>query len=318
MGISLTKIVTHVRRFRALPFAFYNIFRRSASLPPNVLISASHGSARIPLRLFRRLSVYYQTSPRLLLNFSDYGTRFLLESVPDDQKVVPKYGRIVGDPNRDLKQEDIIRFEDFGGNKIFRPRFEKRLTKTFFRFYWRRKLLNYSYFPFYRDVQRSLERIIKKMGEDEHPVVFVDVHDVGNRILGQRRKDDYEREIHMPQVVVSNAPDELTGEDKWGTAPEYFVQEFAELLAKNLKIEEHEVKVNEVYKGGNVIRYFGNPQRNTRLRKVLRGREIFALQVEFNRSFYLNETTQRTYREKIKFVRNALMQTIKQACDFEG
>ncbi len=296
---------------------FRGFFRRKIKLPSNVLLSASHGSARIPMRLIHHLSVYYQTSPRLWLNYSDYGTKFLLEDVAPEQKVIPKYGRIVGDPNRDADAKDLIRFTDFGGNRIFSERFERRMTKSIIRFFWRRKLLNYSYNPFYKQIYKKLDATVKRQGETQSPIVFIDVHDVGNRILGRWKNEDSQRKEKFPKVVISNAEDLQTGEEKYGTAPHYFLEFFADTLAQELNLEKDEIKLNHVYKGGNIIRHFGNPHHNSRLRRILRGREIFAIQLEFNRSFYLNEVNQIRYRSKLKLVKNALMNTLNQVCDFE-
>lgn len=296
---------------------FRSFFREKIEFPSNVLLSASHGSARIPIRLIHNLSVYYQTSPRLWLNYSDYGTKFLLEDVLPEQRAIPKYGRIVGDPNRDSSAPDLIRFTDFGGNRIFSERFERRLTKSMLRFFWRRKLLNYSYNPFYKEIYKKLENIVKKQGESQSPIVFVDVHDVGNRILGRWKNEDSQRKEQFPKVVISNAEDLQTGEKRFGTAPDYFMAFFAEVLRENLHLEPDEIKINHVYKGGNIVRHFGNPYHNTRLRRILKGREIFAIQIEFNRSFYLNEVNQIRYRSKVKLVKNALMKTLNQVCDFE-
>ncbi len=286
-------------------------------LPDNILLTVTHGSARVPLKVFRHLSIYYQTSPRLLLNFSDYGTKYLVEKVANEQKVIPKYGRIIGDPNRNISAPDIIRFEDFGGNKVFREKFEKRLTSSIFRFFWKRKLLNYSYYPYYKEIYQRLEKLAKKKLKDENkPIILIDIHDVGNRILGRREKEDRPRKNKIAKVVISNAPDEETGEGVFGTAPDYFVKEFQEVLAKNLKIETREIKINTPYKGGNIIRQFGNPYQNSRLRRILNGKQIFAIQVEFNRGLYLNEVNQRPYTAKIRFVRNALMKTLRELCEF--
>lgn len=296
---------------------FRRFFRKKVELPSNVLLSASHGSARIPMRLIHHLSVYYQTSPRLWLNYSDYGTKFLLEDVAPEQKAIPKYGRIVGDPNRDDSAPDLIRFTDFGGNRIFTERFERRLTKSMIRFFWRRKLLNYSYNPFYKQIYKKLDATVKRQGDSQSPIVFVDVHDVGNRILGRWKNEDSQRKEKFPKVVLSNAEDLQTGESRFGTAPDYFMAFFAEVLQENLNLEPDEIKINHVYKGGNIIRHFGNPYQNSRLRRILKNREIFAIQLEFNRSFYLNEVNQIRYRSKVKLVKEALMKTLTQVCDFE-
>jgi len=143
------------------------------------------------------------------------------------------------------------------------------------------------------------------------------VHDVGNRVLGRWKKEDTQRKEVFPEVVISNAPDLETGENRFGTAPDYFLEFFSELLAEELNVDQSEVKINHVYKGGNIVRHFGNPYQNSRLRRILKGREIFALQIEFNRSFYLNEVNQMKYRSKVKSVRNAFMSTLKKVCDFE-
>lgn len=315
----ITKKLTFSRQeiFQGISKLFRKFLRRPVKLPPNVLLSASHGTARIPLRLIHNLSVYYQTSPRLWLNYSDYGTQFLLEDVAPEQKAIPKYGRIVGDPNRDDSAPDLIRFTDFGGNRIFSERFERRLTKSMLRFFWRRKLLNYSYNPFYKQIYKKLDAIVKKQGDSQSPIVFIDVHDVGNRILGRWRKEDSQRKEKFPKVVLSNAEDLQTGENRYGTAPDYFLEFFAETLSEELNLERKEIKINHVYKGGNIIRHFGNPYHNARLRRILKGREIFAVQIEFNRSFYLNEVNQIRYRSKVKLVKKALMNTLNHICDFE-
>jgi len=313
----LASVVNKAKNSRDFFIGLGDIFS-TVKLPSNILLTVTHGSARVPLKVFRHLSIYYQTSPRLLLNFSDYGTKYLVEKVSSSQKVVPKYGRIIGDPNRNITSPDIIRFEDFGGNKVFREKFEKRLTSSIFRFFWKRKLLNYSYYPYYKDIYKHLKNMVKDPENENKPLILMDIHDVGNRILGRREKEDRPRKIKIAKVVVSNAPDEETGDDLFGTAPDYFVKEFTEILAENLEIESREIKINTPYKGGNIIRQFGNPYHNSRLRRILDGKQIFAIQVEFNRGLYLNEVNQRPYRDKIRFVRKALMKTLKQLCEFEG
>lgn len=285
--------------------------------PSNVLVTAPHGSAKVPLRIFHHLSFYYQTSPRLLLNFSDYGTKYLIEDVPDDQKVIPKYGRLVGDPNRASDADDIVRFEDFGGNRVFRKRFEHRIQESLIRFFWRTKLLNYSYKPFYKDVYKAIERMAQNPENEGKPLVLIDLHDTGNRILGPRQKEDRLRKNKIPTAVISNAPDAETEEGQFGTAPEYFMKAFAETLAEELEVSPSEVKQNHIFQGGNIIRTFGNVLENSKLEKVLNGKKIFAIQLEFNRALYLNEVNQRPYPGKMRRVRRALMRTIRAVGSFE-
>lgn len=294
-----------------------SFFRPTAVLPSNILVTAPHGSARVPIRIFRHLTLHYQTSPRLLLNFSDYGTKYLIESIPESQKAIPAYGRLVGDPNRSPDSPDLVRFTDFGGNKIFRSKFESRLNSSLFRFFWKQKLLSYSHKPFYKEVYQKIEALAKNPANQEKPLILIDLHDVGNRILGQRASEDSMRTKPFPSVIISNAPDLQTGENFFGTAPDYFMQSFADLLKHELKLKPDDIWINTPYQGGNMIRNFGNPYTNKRLRKILHDKKIFAVQIEFNRGLYLNEINQRPYLSKVKKMRQTLIQVLQKLGDFE-
>jgi len=287
-----------------------------AAFPSNVIMTAPHGSSRVPISVFPHLRSYYQTCPRLLLNFSDYGTKHLLDDVPENHKIVARYGRIVGDPNRKRNDEDVIRLQDFGGVNIFRQGFEDRLTKSWMRAFWLKKLLLKSYEPFYRDVFNVIDRLAKHPLNKDKPLILVDVHDTGNRLLGRTwREDKIRKKKHIPPVVISNAPNEVITEDIKGTAPKWFLEDFREKLADKLGLEEKEIQINTVFKGGNVIRYFGNPEQNRKLKKILGNKPIYAIQLEFNRALYLDEVTQRTIPWKMRSVRNSLMETIQEMCE---
>ncbi len=297
----------------------FNLFNKLKKLiwkkkhfPKNIIVTATHGSFKIPLSIFPKLSPYYQTSPRLLLNFSDYGTKYLIEDVPTDQKVIPQYGRLIGDPNRAKNSPDLIRFKDFGGNCIFSEKFEKRLTTSWFHSFWLNKILKLSYHPYYKSIFKTIERTIKKVENKDRPILLVDVHDTGNLILGPTKSKDRKRVglFQMPKVIISNAPDEEVENGCFGTAPDYLMEIFQETLARKLKFEREDVKVNHLFYGGNIIRTFGNTQKNEKLRKLLNGKKIYTIQVEFDRGLYINESTQRPIRKKVKQVQKALMETL--------
>lgn len=287
-----------------------------SNFPTNVIVTSPHGSSKVPLAVFPHLRPEYQTSSRLLLNFSDYGTKYLLEKVPLNQQIVAHCGRIVGDPNRKRDAEDIIRFEDFNGVPIFREQFQKRLTTSWLRPFWIRKLLLHSYEPFYRDVFSTLDRVCHDPRNEGKPIVLLDIHDTGNRLLGRTwREDKARKKKKMPPLVLSNAPDLEVEEGRFGTAPNSFLLDFREKIADKLGIEEREIGINSIFQGANIIRYFGNPQANRRLRKLLKGKEIMAIQVEFDRALYLDEVTQRPIGWKVASVRNCLMETICELCE---
>jgi len=291
-------------------------FKGKNKFPSNVIVTSPHGSSKVPLSVFAYLRPDYQTSSRLLLNFSDYGTKYLLENIPLNQQVVANYGRIVGDANRKRDEEDVIRFEDFNGVPIFREKFQKRLTTSWLRPFWLRKLLLHSYEPFYRDVFSAIDRASQDPNNDEKPIILLDVHDTGNRMLGRTwREDKYRKKKKMPPLVLSNGPDLEIDEGRFGTAPESFLQDFREKIADKLGLDEKEIEINSIFKGANVIRYFGNPGANRRLRKILRGKEIYAVQVEFDRALYLDEVTQRPIGWKVASVRNCFMETVIEMCE---
>ncbi len=286
-------------------------FFKKVPFPSNVIVTATHGSYKIPLSIFPKLSPYYQTSPRLLLNFSDYGTKYLVEDVPSDQKVIPAYGRLIGDPNRSKDSEEIIRFKDFGGNAIFSEKFTKRLTTSWFHSFWLNKILKLSYHPYYKNILETI-KLVSEKAEKDRPILLIDVHDTGNLLLGPTKKQDRKRKLEekMPKVVLSNAPDEEITKGCFATAPDYLMEAFQELLAEKLEFKAHNVRINHVFLGGNIIRHFGNTDKNEKLQKALNGRQIYAIQVEFDRGIYMNEQTQRPIKNKIRLTKKALMAAI--------
>ncbi len=284
--------------------------------PSNVIITAPHGSSKIPLAIFPHLQSHYQVSPRLLLNYSDFGTKYLIEDIPAKQKVIAPYGRLIGDPNRARDSEDIIRLKDFGGLPIFREKFEKRLTKSWLRAFWLRKLLLYSYEPFHCEVFNTIERAVKDPENEGKPIILIDVHDTGNRMLGPSWREDKTRKgLKMPPVILANAMEEEVEEGRFGTAPMHFVEDFREKLADKMELDEKDIEINSLFKGSHVIKYYSNVMKNRRVRKVLNGKTIIALQIEFNRDLYLDEVSQRPIGWKLRSVKNAFTETICEMCN---
>lgn len=294
-----------------------NLIWKKKHFPHNIIVTAAHGSFKIPLSIFPKLSREYQMSPRLLLNFSDYGTKYLVDEVPPEQRIIPKYGRMIGDPNRARDGHDLIRFKDFSDNPIFSEKFEKRLTTSWFHTFWLNKILKLSYTPFYDEVFEKISTAIKNPKNDGKPIILVDVHDAGNLLLGPTKSKDRKREglFKMPKIIISNAPDEQTGEDCFGTAPDYLLEFFQESLSQKCGFKKGDVRVNFMFLGGNVTRYFGNPWKNERLRKILNGRTIYSLQIEFDRAIYMDEPTQKVISKKMKLLRNSLMETLREMED---
>ena len=95
--------------------------------------------------------------------------------------------------------------------------------------------------------------------------------------------------INKTEIKVLNGEfsDLETGKERFGTAPLYFLEAFADLLAKNLDIPREEIFINKIFTGANMIRIFGNPFKHTKVRKALHGKQIFSVQIEFDRALYL-------------------------------
>jgi len=280
--------------------------------PSNFIITSAHGSFKIPSAFHKILDPTYRINPRLLLNFSDYGTKYLIDKVPENQRIIPKYGRLVGDPNRAKDAPDILRFYDFNGNKIFTEKFEQSMTSSWFHSFWLHRVLKLSYYPFYAEVYRTIEKLTLNKENDNKPILLIDIHDTGNLLLGATPSQDKIREDHLkvPKIIISNAPDEEVADGIYSTCPMPIMEIFQKLLTKKLGVPPEEVKINHLFKGGKVTRTFGNPSKNKKLRKILKGKHIYTIQLEFDRGLYMNETTQQPINWRIKSVRSALMESL--------
>lgn len=150
--------------------------------PANLIALASHGTAEVPLYLGQNIKL----EPFYLEHFSDFATWNLLDYIPEDQKLRPRYGRIVGDPNRSCDADDLFRAMDFYGNPIWHEPLTKE-TKE-----W---LLELSYEPYHATIDQMLrDYALAPQG----PLLMVDIH-------------DYPTRYNLPMVILSDA-DGLTAD----------------------------------------------------------------------------------------------------------
>ena len=289
---------------------------KKAHFPSNILITAPHASARVPLSVYQYLTPLFQTSPRLLLNFSDYSTRRLMTPVPEQQAVRARWSRLIGDCNRSLDSEDLWRFLDFNDQPIFRGKFTSRLESSWLRLWWRQRLLKLSYEPFFQELKLKLLSLRQDPRNSQRPLWVVDLHDVGTRLLGINWRYDRQRsEFKIPPFSFANAPDSPLGT----TCPWSGMQHLAQTLAEKLEVPAYTAHFNEPYVGGHVIRQVQEwSEKDPDFRALQNQGPIYSLQLEFDRSLYLNEATQRPFWMRLWKTRSALLDALWVLSETEG
>ena len=119
--------------------------------------------------------------------------------------------------------------------------------------------------------------------------LLIDVHDTGNRLLAPLTKDDSDRNPPFCDICISNGDGE--------TCSDELLSQFAELLTKHTGLT---VQLNDPYKGGFVTRYYGE--------------QISTIQVEFNRSLYMDERRQAIEPHLVAKLRDGLYHAL---CDLK-
>ncbi len=279
-----------------MPLSYPTSAPKDVDFPTNVLVVATHGSARIPKWVQSLL--HPEFTPRLQRNFSDFGTRLITKDIPHHQLLIPNFGRLAGDPNRKKEAADFIRLLDFGGNRIWRRRVEEDILKN--PRYWREKLSRVSRTPYYQEIYEKIEHLASLPENKDKPIILVDVHDTSNQILEKRGKQTHERiDFEMPLVILSN------GDGK--TSSEEFINGSQQKIMDVMRVDDDEVWVNKVYKGGAVIQHFGSPE-NKRIQRLFEGRKgrLQAIQLEFRRDEYMNPLTQKPLIDTVSPLGNSI------------
>ncbi|PIR49171.1 hypothetical protein COU80_00275 [Candidatus Peregrinibacteria bacterium CG10_big_fil_rev_8_21_14_0_10_55_24] len=258
-------------------------------IPENLEVFATHGAFAAPPELEEH--IHRQFGERMRRNFSDFATAELIEDIPQQQRAVPRYGRIGGDPGRSLDAQDLFRPTDFNGIKIYRKPLPDQVKE---------EALAASYIPYHRAV---VEHLLRVHGDPRNLVVAIDLHDTGDLLLAPEPMYDVTREAkqgwNMPPVILSNRDGQ--------TAPEQLMADLQAAFQEHLGLNADEVECNTRYKGGFVTQHYGDPQ-NPQLREA-KNPDRAVVQVELKRGLYLHEKTQivlpeamRHYREKLALI----------------
>lgn len=268
--------------------------------PENLLVLATHGTAAYPEKL--RSHIRPEFDSRLKLNFSDFATAALIRPINKEQRLVPRYGRIAGDPARAEDAKDAFRTHDFGGVKIFKGDLPDKLKQ---------ECLDESHRSYHEEIRKLL---LKVHGNTRDLLVVIDLHDTGNLILGENFSDDRPRaekrahpEItiddgwHMPPVILSNNDDQ--------TAPHDLMNDLKSAFRDKFKLGDGDVRTNWQFKGGYVTKTYGNPD-NAALVNAKQERAV--VQVELNRSLYVDERSQSVILNALAFYRERFTEVLTQ------
>ena len=251
--------------------------------PSNILIMDTHGSREFPH--FVKQYIHKDFNDILIRNYSDYGTRFLTKDIPSNHLVYPKYSRLIGDPNRDPNASDFIRTEDFGGNQIWTDKFELELKNK--QDYWKNRFAQLSVMPYLEQIFKHIEFLLTFPENKNKPIILIDLHDTSNRIL-EKRGSHKRSQFTMPTAIISN------GENS--TSPDFMIEIFQKILLKSFyETDEKQVLINEIYLGGHITRFFGDPH-NDKIKLLNKNsNKIYTIQLELDRDLYLRPSTQKTW-----------------------
>jgi N-formylglutamate deformylase len=178
-----------------------------------------------------------------------------------------KYSRWIIDLNRSPESvplyddgrllTELVPKTDFGGNELYR---KKEFIPDEAEIERRKQLY---YFPYYRKLEQLLTERIERFGQ----VLLWDAHSI-------RR--------FVPTIQKEPFPDLILGSNDGKSAG----KEIVEIALKTLERGKFSVSHNRPFKGGNITRHFGRPER-----------KIHALQLEMSKNNYMNDD-ELTFNEK--------------------
>lgn len=275
----------------------------SVSLPPNVLLLATHGTYAWPEQSVAggfEFSEAYQNE-LLRKNFSDFATGELLKLFDQRQVIAPpQYGRAFVDPNRALEcivegvdyrttdDDGIDKTIDFNGVEVFAREPSTEL---------RRELIETVYSPYFKQIET---RVFRMLDEQESGIVLVvDIHDTGNFLMNADGSTIRRHMKHRSGESIDGFVGAVVSDLDGATAPDGFSERFATTLRNTY--EQHGINidsqggvhVNTPFSGAQVID-FGRLCK-LRLHRENRGEDAHRLvfvQLELNRSRLLDESTQ--------------------------
>jgi N-formylglutamate amidohydrolase len=244
--------------------------------PSNVLILLPHVSYFIPNDLYDNLEDNFKINDhRLLKNFSDWGTRFLIsDKIPTEQVIYAEFSRAIWDPNRARDRFDIFRETDFGWQKLWKS---PLLDTT-------KDMLLQKYYDTYH---QKIANKISEMKKLHNTIFIIDIHDTWNILMSPHLEGDKLKDFLFPQLALCDS--------EWLTLEPEHNQTIHRIFEKNLKLP---ILRNDPYKSSFTSLHYWN-----------KDKWVFTLQVEFGRYLLIDEKTQ-TYLPSSETLKNGLYQTL--------
>lgn len=184
----------------------------------------------------------------------------------------------------------LFKTADFHGNTIWKEGASLTTEEKDFCFkqYWD---------PYHNEI-KSLIKKSKQMGFDK--VILWDHHDTGDydeRTHKRDRKLPEENRI-MPKFILSNAG---------FTCPDSFLKQVQKFISDEFKLPVSEVELNTIYKGGYIVQTYGDPKNDY-------GNTVWAIQIEYNRGFVMDQATRIPKKEEIKEMNLKFKKVMENAC----
>jgi len=244
----------------------FSIIKPSTAKVP-ILISVPHAGTFIPD------NIKEQMNPDLVdsLDDTDWFVDKLYRFASDMgiTMIVANYSRWVIDLNRDPKSDPLyddgriitglVSKHSFLGEAIYRNNIILAPSDTELR------LANY-YWPYYNEIATILSDLKSKFGK----ALLFDAHSIRKNVA---------------TIQDKSFPDLILGDNDEKSADNNLIDKTLTILQNS----DYEVSHNTPFKGGHLMRYFGNPAKN-----------IHALQLEMAKINYMNDTERKYDEERAK------------------
>lgn len=233
--------------------------------PKNIILSLPHGSYHIPKNLIDSVQpIFFEQDNRLLKNFSDFATRYLIPTdFPKDQIIIANFSRVLWDPNRSIATSDIFQETDFWGICFWKS----PLTKS-----QKEKLLTKYYTVYHKVLSKKLETF-----HTQHKnIVLLDIHDTWAYLLTENSFK--KREGGFPELNIWDG--------FWKYCDKKILKKISALCKKYLQLD---ISMNIPYSGGYISQNYS--------------KKYSTLQLEFWRHLYMDENTQKIDKKKMKNLR---------------
>jgi len=257
----------------------YFIIEAKGKLVP-IILSVPHSGVDFP----EELKSHYRPEMAAQPDDTDWFVHDLYNFAPELGITVihARYSRWVIDLNRDSESKPLYNdgriitgltpSTDFFGNEIYTDKkFIPNNEET------TRRLKNY-YQPYYQKIKSLLEERISEFGQ----VLLWDAHSIRRLV---------------PTIRPEPFPDLILGDNDEKSA----AQEIINIASNGLRAGKYQVNHNTPFKGGNITRYFGKPEKN-----------VHALQLEMAKIHYMDDDELNFNHERAEEMRKVLRPVFEQ------